>query len=51
MSPRIALLQVLLAGFVVIAQPASSHADANVDEARLKAANSEPQNWFTLGRD
>jgi quinohemoprotein ethanol dehydrogenase len=26
-------------------------ADAYVDQARLRAANAEPQNWFTLGRD
>jgi len=31
--------------------PAPSHADGDVDAARLKAADAEPQNWFTLGRD
>ena len=50
--PKLDLLQaILLAGFAVISLPASSQADANVDEARLKAADAEPQNWFTLGRD
>ena len=28
-----------------------SHADANIDQARLSAADAEPQNWLTLGRD
>jgi quinohemoprotein ethanol dehydrogenase len=42
---------ILLACFAVIFLPASAKADANVDEARLKAADTEPQNWFTLGRD
>ena len=50
--PKLDLLHaILLAGFAVISLPASSRADANVDEARLKAADTEPQNWFTLGRD
>ena len=31
--------------------PASSQAAGDVDAARLKAADSQPQNWFTLGRD
>ena len=42
---------ILLAGFAVLSLPASSQAAANIDEARLKAADAEPQNWFTLGRD
>src|SRR4029079_254238 len=42
---------ILLAGFAVLSVPASSQAAANLDEARLKAADTEPQNWFTLGRD
>jgi quinohemoprotein ethanol dehydrogenase len=29
----------------------SCRADGDVDQARLSAADSEPQNWFTLGRD
>ena len=28
-----------------------SRAEGDVDQARLSAADSEPQNWFTLGRD
>ena len=31
--------------------PAPSDAAGDVDAARLKAADAEPQNWFTLGRD
>src|ERR1700741_4621402 len=42
---------ILFTSFAVIFQPASAQADANVDQARLKAADAEPQNWFTLGRD
>src|SRR5215471_199497 len=42
---------VLLAIFAVAVVPASSRADGNLDAARLKAADAEPQNWFTLGRD
>ena len=50
--PKIDLLHaILLAGFAVFFLPASSQAAANVDQARLKAADAEPQNWFTLGRD
>src|SRR5580704_12095599 len=50
--PKIGVLHaVLLAGFAVFFLPASSQAAANVDEARLNAADAEPQNWFTLGRD
>ncbi|MET1028024.1 MAG: PQQ-dependent dehydrogenase, methanol/ethanol family [Dongiaceae bacterium] len=41
----------LLVSFAVMFHPGSSRSDADVDEARLKAADSEPQNWFTLGRD
>jgi quinohemoprotein ethanol dehydrogenase len=50
--PRTSLRHaLLLAGFAIIFLPSTSRADAIVDEARLKAADSEPQNWFTLGRD
>ena len=28
-----------------------SYADANIDQARLSAADAEPQNWLSLGRD
>src|ERR1700682_5087849 len=49
---RTALLPAaLLAGIAVTFLPASSRAAGDLDEARLKAADSEPQNWFTLGRD
>src|ERR1700731_4121782 len=41
----------LLAGIVVAFLAASPRCAGNLDEARLKAADSEPQNWFTLGRD
>src|ERR1700720_85612 len=41
----------LLAGIVVTFLAASPRCAGNLDEARLKAADSEPQNWFTLGRD
>src|ERR1700731_1888200 len=36
---------------LVVSAPALCRADGDVDQARLKAADSEPQNWFTLGRD
>jgi len=50
--PKIDLLRAgLLAGFAVFFLPASSQGAANVDQARLKSADAEPQNWFTLGRD
>jgi hypothetical protein len=43
-----ALLALIAAAFL----PASSEAAAgDVDAARLKAADSQPQNWFTLVRD
>jgi quinohemoprotein ethanol dehydrogenase len=42
---------ILLAAFAAISLPTLAQADANVDEARLKGADAEPQNWFTLGRD
>ncbi|HSY55080.1 MAG TPA: hypothetical protein VK834_01375 [Bradyrhizobium sp.] len=31
--------------------PPSAFSAGDVDPSRLKAADSEPQNWFTLGRD
>jgi glucose dehydrogenase len=31
--------------------PQSAFSAGEVDPSRLKAADSEPQNWFTLGRD
>jgi quinohemoprotein ethanol dehydrogenase len=36
---------------LVVVAPALCRADGDVDQARLNAADSEPQNWFTLGRD
>ena len=36
---------------LVVVAPAPCRADGDVDQARLNAADSEPQNWFTLGRD
>jgi quinohemoprotein ethanol dehydrogenase len=44
---RIALFAALALTFA----PQSSRAAGDVDSARLRAADSEPQNWFTLGRD
>src|SRR5215472_10405428 len=41
----------LLAGLVITLVPTLLRAAGDIDEARLKAADSEPQNWFTLGRD
>jgi quinohemoprotein ethanol dehydrogenase len=41
----------LLAGILFAFAPDPSRAAGDVDEARLKAADSEPQNWLTLGRD
>jgi quinohemoprotein ethanol dehydrogenase len=36
---------------VSLGLPAPAAAPAAVDEARLEAADAEPQNWFTAGRD
>ena len=44
------LIAVLSSALVLLA-PAPCRADGDVDQARLKAANSESQNWLTLGRD
>src|SRR5262249_35932065 len=41
----------LLLALAMAFLPAPSHADGDVDAARLKAADTESQNWFTLGRD
>src|SRR5580698_5807399 len=46
-APRCACL-LLLAG---LASAAPASAPGAVDEARLKAADAEPQNWLTGGRD
>lgn len=41
----------LLAGAILVAAPATARPPGDIDAARLKTADSEPQNWFTLGRD
>jgi glucose dehydrogenase len=41
----------LLCSTLVLLVPALCRADGDVDQVRLNAANSEPQNWLTLGRD
>ena len=41
----------ILSSAVLLVATASAAAPGNVDEARLKAAASEPQNWYTGGRD
>ena len=42
---------VLLTALALALVPQSSLAAGDVDSARLRAADSEPENWFTLGRD
>jgi quinohemoprotein ethanol dehydrogenase len=50
--PKLSLLfSGLFAALVIALLPTLSRAAGDVDEARLKAADTEPQNWFTLGRD
>jgi len=49
-SRTIFLPAALLSALALILVPQSLHA-GDVDLARLRAADSEPQNWFTLGRD
>jgi quinohemoprotein ethanol dehydrogenase len=36
---------------LLLGMPALCRAAGDVDQARLNDANTEPQNWFTLGRD
>jgi quinohemoprotein ethanol dehydrogenase len=36
---------------LVAVSPELCRADGNIDQARLNAADSEPENWLTLGRD
>ncbi|HMK87491.1 MAG TPA: PQQ-dependent dehydrogenase, methanol/ethanol family [Steroidobacteraceae bacterium] len=56
-SSSVLALQVLalgaIASLAVAGAPSAGtpHAPGDVDETRLKAADSEPQNWFTGGRD
>jgi glucose dehydrogenase len=45
------LWKALLCSVLVLLVPALCRAEGDVDQARLNAANSEPQNWLTLGRD
>jgi hypothetical protein len=42
---------VLLTAVALTVVPQSLRAAGDVDSERLRAADSEPQNWFTLGRD
>ena len=42
---------VFLAALAFALVPQSLLAAGDVDSARLRAADSEPQNWFTLGHD
>src|SRR5689334_18023226 len=52
MHPKVTLWRSsLLLAFAITFLPAPLHAAGDIDAARLKAANAEPQNWFTLGRD
>jgi len=44
-------LTILLTGFLVHAANAASRPPGDVDAARLGSADSEPGNWYTLGRD
>ncbi len=47
-----ALLRAAVLAWITVAfLPASPRAAGDLDEARLDAADAEPQNWFTLGRD
>src|SRR6516162_176203 len=41
----------LLCSALILLVPALCSAEGDVDQARLNAASSEPQNWLTLGRD
>ena len=41
----------VLCSAIVLLVPALCRAEGDVDQARLNAANSEPQNWLSLGRD
>src|SRR5262249_48931411 len=51
-SARMRLLgAAMVFGTAVSVLPVPSHAAGDIDAARLKAADAEPQNWFTLGRD
>lgn len=51
-NPKTNLLwAVLLMALALALVPQSLLAAGDVDSARLRAADSEPQNWFTLGRD
>jgi quinohemoprotein ethanol dehydrogenase len=46
-----ALMLTALCAAAAPAAPAAPQAAGNVDAARLQSADSEPQNWFTGGRD
>jgi hypothetical protein len=42
---------VLLTALALALVPQSPLVAGDVDSARLRASDSEPENWFTLGRD
>jgi len=42
---------ILLGGSIVMTAMAAPRPPGDVDAARLAAADAEPQNWFTIGRD
>ena len=48
---RVLVCAALIAPLTALASGAASSAPGTVDAARLQAADSEPQNWFTGGRD
>src|ERR1035441_7783904 len=48
---RVFVCAALIAPLAALASGAASSAPGSVDAARLQAADSEPQNWFTGGRD
>jgi len=45
------ILLVMLTGLLVHAKPVPAHPPGDLDAARLRRADAEPQNWYTLGRD
>lgn len=48
---RFALLAAVSTTLASALAPPVSHAAGDVDSLRMRAANSEPQNWLALGRD
>ncbi len=41
----------LVISLALVSLPGTLRAAGDIDDVRLKAADAEPQNWFTLGRD